>query len=292
MKQELSDDLIRAYLNGKLSSSETVRIEKILQDNPDLQQEVSLRRAEMGAAELLIASETRQLFRQWQQEAAPHRSVFRGGPLRWAIGIAIGALFVFAVWRMSFRPADSSAPTPDIHTPTPAPRQPVAAAPTAPAPATQPAPPSAQRPSKNYWALAKQQLPDPLSTTLRRVETADSSASIFQQAQDAYAVGKYQQTLDLLGETEAARQQSAAFLSAHALFQLRRPQEAAAAFEGLIAQNSRQFRYRSEWGLLICRLANRPNSEKEFKKQLKEILAQPEHPYFEQAKALQKTLSK
>lgn len=282
---------MRAYLNGKLSPSERIRIEKILQDNPDLQQEWSLLRAEIASAELLIESETRQLFQQWQQETPAHVSVFREGPRRWAVGIAIALLLGFATWKISLQPVDTPQSSPVLQQqptlPAPVPPPPVAVAPIRPS-VSVPSPTH----SKNYGVLASQLLSDPLSGTLRRSAIADRTASTFQQAQEAYAAGNYQRSLDLLKETNMAQQQSAAFLSAHALFQLHRYPEAAIQFQQLIHQNSRQFRFRSEWGLLMCRLADRPSSEQAFNTQLNEILAREEHPYFQQATALKETLDK
>lgn len=294
MKKHLTDDQIQAYLRNQLPPTEREQLEKTLLDDPEIAEQVALQRAEAAAAELLIAAETRELFLQWQAKKTLPRPVFRGGPLRWAIGGAAGLLLVFVAWQM-LRPA-AHEPLPGR----PAPAQPPSElpAPQAAAPAAQPpvatAPPKPKAPAKsrpqNYPALAQQHLPDPLPSNFRQPAAADSTASIFQTAQRAYGAGDYQQTLNLLAQTDVAQQQSAAFLAAHALFQLGRFGAAAEQFERLIAQNSRQFRFRSEWGLLMCRLADRPRSEKVFQKQWKEMLAQPEHPYFQQAKALRKAL--
>lgn len=293
MKQNTTDDLIRAYLGGKLPPAEREQLEKMMLDDPEIAERVSLQRAEAAAAELLIADETRQLFQQWQTEKPQQHSVFRSGPLRWAVGMAAALLLVFAVWQV-FRPA-ADAPQPDG----PATPPPPSAQPALP-PASKPQPPIAEtvqnppapvknRPS-NHLALAKRYLPDPLSANLRQTTITDSTASIFQKAQHAYAMGDYPKTLELLAQSAPAQQQSATFLTAHALFQLGRFPAAAEQFDGLIAQNSRQYRYRSEWGLLMCRLADRPRSETAFQNQLNEILAQPKHPCFQQATALRDAL--
>lgn len=293
MKDNTTDDLIRAYLGGKLPPAEREGLEKRMLDDPELAEQVALQRAEAAAAELLIAAETRQLFQQWQAEEPQQPLVFRGGPLRWAVGIAAALLLVFAAWQMLRPPADMPMPG------SPAPPQPPAdlpATPPAPTAGIEAVTPShrlnrtpASRP-QNHLALAKQHLPDPLPANLRRSTTADSTASIFQKAQQAYAAGNYPRTLELLTQADAAQQQSATFLTAHTLFQLGRFGDAAEQFDRLIAQNSRQYRYRSEWGLLMCRLADRPRSETAFQNQLNEILAQPEHPCFQQAVALRKRL--
>ena len=44
--------------------------------------------------------------------------------------------------------------------------------------------------------------------------------------------------------------------------------------------------------LLICRLAQLPSRKADFEKQLNDILKNPGHPYFQQAKNLQKDLNK
>ncbi len=302
MKHNTTDDLIRAYLGGKLPPAEREQLEKMLLDDPKLAEQVALLRAEAAAAELLIAAETRQLFQQWQAEEPQQPSVFRSGPLRWAVGIAAALLLVFAAWQMLRPPAD--VPMPGSPTP-PQPPADLPATPPAPTAGIEALTPSAgieavtpshrlnRTPtsgSQNHLALAKQHLPDPLSTNLRQTTTTDSTASIFQKAQRAYTAGNYQQSLDLLAQTDPSQQQSATFLMAHALFQLGRFGAAAEQFDRLIAQNSRQYRYRSEWGLLMCRLADRPRSETAFRNQLKEILAEPEHPCFQQAVGLRDAL--
>ena len=292
MKENSTDDLIRAYLGGKLPPAEREQLEKMMLDDPELAAQVALQRAEAAAAELLIAAETRQLFQQWQTEAPHQHSVFRGGPLRWAIGIAAALILVFAVWQISqpaaYVPMPSSpAPT---QPPTDLPPTPPPSAPQPPIAGAEQNPPKVKGRSSNHLALAKQQLQDPFTTSLRQVVTTDSTASIFQKAQLAYATGNYQQSLDLLAQADPAQQQSVTFLIAHAQFQLGRFDEAAAQFNQLIAQNSRQYRYRSEWGLLMCRLADQPRSETAFRNQLNEMLAQPKHPFFQQATALRDAL--
>ncbi len=293
MKENSTNDLIRAYLGGKLPSTEREQLEKMMLNDPELAAQVALQRAEAAAAELLIADETRQLFQQWQSEKPRQHALFRSGPLRWAVGMAAALLLVCAMWQI-LRPA-VDAPMPS----SPAPTQPPADLPATP-PASAPQPPIAgveQNPpakakgrSSNHLTLAQQLLQDSPLTNLRQTTITDSTASIFQKAQQAYASGDYSQTLALLVQADAAQQQSATFLMAHTLFQLGRFRDAAEQFDRLIAQNSRQYRYRSEWGLLMCRLADRPRSETAFQNQLKEILAQPEHPCFQQATALRDAL--
>ena len=120
--------------------------------------------------------------------------------------------------------------------------------------------------------------------------TTETAASAFTRAQKAYETGNYHKTLELLAQTDSTRQQSADYLSAHALFQLKRFKEAGTTFQRLIDRNSLQYRYPAEWGLLMCRLALLPEQAGTFQTQLQGILADPGHPYYTQARLLQKAL--
>lgn len=286
MKKDWWDDQIRAYLRGKLAAVEKEQFEKMLREDPEFVAEVALLRAEVASTEVLIAADTRQLFQQWQTEEPPQTLYLGIKRPFWMLTIAAALLVVFLILLFRYRspsalnPVTQPPPSPAAERPVPD-AIPSLQAPQAEAPAKSPA--------KNYWAMARQHIQNPLSANLRR-PSGDSTLSTFQQAQRAYAAGNYQQTLDLLAQTDSTRQQSATYLSAHALFQLRRFDLATAQFERLIGQNSRQFRFHSEWGLLMCRLADCPRREAAFRRQLNDLLAQPQHPYFEQARALQKTL--
>jgi len=284
MKENTPDDLARNYLKGNLARADRENFEKQLATDSDLAQELAFLRTEMAASELLIAAETRDLFQEWQVEASTRRGFLENLPVLWLIGIAAGlCLLVAVVWVMRSPEAlpgtaENTMPPAETTEPTPKHREP-----TANALPQKPAPPI--RPPKNYRDLAGKLLPDPMFSNLRRA-SSDSVMGTFQAAQQAYSTGNYQQTLDLLVQADSSRRQSVAFLSAHALFRLQRFAEAETQFARLVEGNSRQFRYAAEWGLLMCRLAGFPSREKEFRQQLSGILADKEHPYFEQAKAL------
>lgn len=283
MKEKIPDDLLQAYLQGKLAAQERVLLEEKIGSDPDLARTVALRRAEMAASELLIAEETRQMFQEWKN--LPRT---QGRLILWIIGLGtILALLAIALWQAT---RSTATPAPAVH------QKPTATEPVA--PNTQPPAAQQSRPEKpaatarlssNYRTLAGLFFEEPALPNFRQVPT-DSTLSIFSQAQQAYTAGNYRQTLDLLALTDSTRRQSATFLRANALFHLGRFAAAEAQFATLVDQNSRQYRYPAEWGLLLCRLANTPNREQAFRQQLDAILQQPEHPYFEQAKKLKKEI--
>lgn len=289
MKEKTQEELVRDYLHGKLSPTDRDVFQNRLQTDPALAQELALQRAEMAASELLIGAETRYLFGQWRTEKQARNGFPSLKSLLWLGGIAATVLFIFAAIRL-FYPVSAgqteNRTTPPIPSETPAiqnpSRQPGQTA------GALPEKPAVQIP-KDYRQLAAQLLPEPMLSTLRRIP-ADSSVSVFYRAEQAYSRGDYSETLALLDQTDSARWQATAFLSAHALFKLRRYTEAETRFDRLVASNSRQFRYPAEWGVLMCRLAGLPKREKEFRDQLNGILAMPEHPYFEQAQTLEKKL--
>lgn len=290
MKDNTPNDLIKAYLKGTLSGPERENFETSLAGDPDLAEAVALGRAEMAAAELLIAAETRAMFQEWQH---PRRAVLNPHTIAWLAPLAASILLLFAAtwlfYRLDGPPAMSVEQTPPPAPPeTPVPTAPSAEVQT---PAATPAPENpAQRPTpKNYRAMARQQMPAPLKTNLRK-PASDSIVSAYQRAQTAYAEGDYRRTLDLLAQVDSARIQSATFLAAHALFRMDRFEEAENEFARLLQWKSRQYRYDSEWGLLMCRLADFPRRKNAVWQQLDDILNNPEHPYFPTAQALKKTL--
>ena len=291
MKEKIPEELVRDYLQGKLSPADRDTFKKRLETDLDLVRELAVQRAEMAASELLIASESRELFREWQSKNSPRRGAAGFTPLLWLGGIAAGLLLLFAAIRFFQQPAGPAASAEDAAPPleqplpgaaeNPAAPPPVAVIPEKPGPAT--------LPSKDYFTLAKQLLPAPVLSNLRQSPT-DSAASAYRRAEQAFAAGDYQKTLDLLARTDSTRWQSAAFLSAHAMFRLKRIDEAEKRFSLLAEQNSRQFRYSAEWGRLMCRLAGYPERERQFREQLNDILTKPDHPNYEQAKALDAAL--
>jgi tetratricopeptide (TPR) repeat protein len=286
MQEKIPDDLLQSYLLGKLAAQERALLEEKIGSDPDLARAVALHRAEMAASELLIAEETRQMFQEWKM---PRRTLNR--PILWIAGLgAVLTLLTITVWQTT-RPATPPAPAAN---PKPTPTEsPSPVTPMAEPPAAQQSRPNqpvaTARPGSSYRKLAGLFFEEPALSNFRQVPT-DSILSIFSQAQQAYTAGNYQQTLDLLAQTDSTRRQSAIFLRANALFHLGRFAAAEAQFATLVDQNSRQYRYPAEWGLLLCRLANTPNREQVFRQQLDAMLLQPEHPYFEQAKKLKKEI--
>ena len=284
MNHNAPDELLRAYLKGTLAQAEKKALEDRLAEDDGLAQALDLERAEMAAAELLIAAETRQYFAEWATDR--RRTALQIRPLLGLVGLAASLLLLFAAIQWLYQPPQQQAgATP----PQPAPQ---------PLPSVEPLPPPDRLPSHStrppeklpdYLSLARQQLPAPLLTNLRQ-NSADSSLSSFEQAQLAFSKGYFQQTLDLLDHTDSTRRQATTFLEAHALFQLGRYAEAELRFAQLVRQNSRQFRFQSEWAVLMCRLANYTQQPASARQQLDAILAQPQHPYFEKAQALQKIL--
>ncbi|MEZ4941449.1 MAG: hypothetical protein R3D58_11285 [Saprospiraceae bacterium] len=292
MNTHPSDKLIQDYLRGRMPAAERDQFEQQLESDPELAEEVALQRAELAAAERLIESETRAWMREWQQPAQP---AFRAARFWWLAAVAAGAVLLIAAIYV-FRQPGTTTPKDQAEQVAPPANNPIATE-TLPAPVPAPQPAPAQKPvatnpaAPNYLAEARLHFQEPVLSDVRRTNT-DSVVSLIRQAQAAYAAADYRRTLDLLAQTDSTRLQSATFLEAHALFHLDRFAEAEARFESLIAQNSRQFRYPAEWGLLICRLANFPKREQVFQQQLDALLDNPQHPYFEQAKNLESALKK
>lgn len=294
MNEKIPIDLIRDYLKGKLSQSERDSFKKRIESDPELARELASRCVEMAASELLIASDMRDVFREWRENNPRHGGLSGLKSLLWLGGIAAGILLAFAAVQVFGPPAPDKSLAAEKtelppETPTSAtfpPGEQQLSAGTVP----QKTVPAAPRTSGNYRALAAEFLPEPVLATQRRALSGSALATIFDRAEHAYSVGDYQGALRLLAQTDSSRLQAATFLSAHALFKIRRYTEAETEFSRLVAWNSRQFRYSAEWGQFMCRLAGLPAREKVFREQLNVLLSSPNHPYFEQAGALEKKM--
>lgn len=289
MTADEQDKQIRDYLKGRLSGEERAAFESRLRQDAALTARLELLRAEMAAAELLIAEDTRALFEHWRQER-PGRGLIKGrGPLVWAFAIFAILLSVFGAWWLitakdgepaERRPAKESMPAREMEQPKPA--LPPAAA---------PMPPVRRPKTKDYIALADKYFQEPVQPTVRR-SVADTVQSPLRLAQEAYGQGRYEEALEWLAQVDSTRGQSAAYWQANALYHLRRFAEAEAAFAQLVADNSRQYRYASEWGMLLCRMAVLPKEKDLFEKQLQAIIADPKHPYAGQAVQLDAAIRK
>ncbi len=302
---------VRDYLKNRLSQPEREKFEQGLRTDPALRAELARQRAEAAAAELLIDADTRALFKKWPAPPDSYRDA-PGKPQRkfWGIvPIAIGTgLLLLAAAFFLAKSLGKDAPQPSLVPPEKS--------------AAQPSPPAAPQPKKpdsyrdapkpqaraqkphnslnaSRLALAKRHFLEPNLATIRSAapdsyRDTDTVQSPIQLAKLAYVAGDFRQTLALLAQADEGSSQQAAFLRANTQFHLGQFDAAAAGFEQLVRQNSRQFRYPAEWGLLLCRLAAPEKSgrwAKDFEKQLAELLANPDHPYLEQAAALRRALA-
>lgn len=284
---------VRAYLLERLSPAERADFEAALQSDPELAREAALQFAEMEAGEMLLEAQARAWIQE-QRQARRRRNRF------WLsqkpLGVLLAAAVVFlavAIWW--FRPPEKRGAVP----PSAARQTPE----TRPAPATLPsgdtarvtpagvadhsADPVPVRPDR-YLALAVENLPEPALHALRS-PVADSAQGYYRRAEAAYARGDFHLALFLLGRTDSTQRQLSAYLSAQALFRLRRFDAAAEQFSYLAGIQSRQFRYDSEWGLVMCHLAQKKRRPVALDA-LRKIANTPEHPYAAKAEALMAAL--
>jgi hypothetical protein len=287
MKEKIPEALVRDYLLGKLSPADLEDFYTRLGTDPALARELDWQRAEMAVSETLIASEIRNMFEEWRTAASSPPGRFNVKPLWWIGGIAAG--LVIAWLAIEFYYPVTPPPPVLVEKPLPPPQIPDTAQPEKREAADPAGKIPLSTPARNYRSLAAQWLPEPMLSNLRQI-SSDSTGGAFRQAQETYRSGDYRKTLQLLAQADSTRWQSSAFLSAYALFHLNRFREAEARFAELVARDSRRFRYDSEWGVLMCRLAEFPGREKEVRQQLNQILDKPEHPYFDRGKLLEKAL--
>lgn len=281
MKPHEKEHLVRDYLLGKLNAADKQAFEAALAADAALARETALQRAEMEAAETLLAEEARQWFRAWDAPPAPQPPVFAKKAF-WAASLAVvGAASAWLFFsKTNAEPVPQPAPKMEQTPPAAPPKSPpapVAAAPKQPA-----------RRAPNYLALAEKFHQEPLLANVR-AGAADTSASALSRAKAAYLAGDFAQALALADGAGEEQRQSAAFLAAHALFHLHRFSEAEIKFVALAEAGSRQYSHASAWGAALSGLAN-PARRKAGLVRLDAILQQPEHPYFRQARALKNAL--
>ncbi len=278
MKETFSDEEILAFLKGRGDPEERAAFAERLTTEPELAQKTARLRIEMAVSELLIAEETRALLQRWR--AQKRQSAFIGTRPRLIAVVLAGLLMLAgALWYFLTRPVPTPPPAEQHHRSTPQQALEPESEPIAQGPVT------SSRRAEDYRRRASRLLPDPPLPNFRHALTTGSDDPVA-QAQRAYAAGDYTAALDLLAQADSTRRQTAAFWAAHALFRLERYDEAAERFAALIAQGSRQYRYAAEWGLLLCYYAQLPTQAPAFRRQLQAILAQHNHPYFEQAKEI------
>lgn len=269
--QQIDETTIRNYLRGRLDAAARAHVEQSLQTDPALARQVALYRAELDAYELLLEAESRAWFKTWAETPQPRRASKR----LWVFAcLAIGlSVTLYAVF---FRPPYAPPTLPPVPQPTSVPAVP-SPAPKPAIPSTTPVAPAASSP----MAMALRAMPNPINKF--RNGPADSLVNSYQKAEQAFEAGQYTKTLEWLAQTDSTQQQSADFLAGHALFRLHRFAEAEAHFDVLVRQNSRRYHYHSEWGILLCRLAQGPNKRAAYLQQWRYIRSNPDHPYYEQA---------
>lgn len=283
MNQNERHQSIRAYLLERMPAADREAFEAAMAADPVLAQDVALQLGEIEIGEMLLEEQAR----GWIAAHRRQRTAWGLFGLKKQVVVtllaATIALVLAAVWW--FRTPETARDTPPViaHQ---APPPPVATAPNGDTAPAQPVRPPADR----YLALARENFQEPPLHTLRTPAPANA-ASYYRQAEQAYSRGEYQHSLDLLAHTDSTQQQLTAFLEAHALFHLGRFQAAAGQFSFLIDSNSRQFRYDSEWGLALCRLAEKATRQKALDL-LRSLAGQPDHPYAGRAQTFLKTLSR
>ncbi len=279
MRVVLPDEQIRAFLKGQGSPEERAAIAEQLAADAQLARRAAQLRVEIAVSELLIAEDTRKLLQRWRaqkrQSTAPNmRFLLVAAALASLIGMA------GIIWYLAIRTDPAPLPPAELND-----RSVLPQASEPPKRQVAPSPMASSRPAEYYRRRAARLLPDPPLPTFRNTLTAVPDDPVV-RAQQAYTEGHYGEALALLERADSSRSQTAAFWAAHALFRLGRYGEAAERFSNLIAQRSRQYRYAAEWGLLLCRYAELPKQALAFQQQLRAILAQPDHPYFDVAQEL------
>ena len=291
-------DTIDAYVRGQLDPAEKADFEAALQNDPGLASAVDQARLDFGIANVLIEDEVRGWMQEWENEMpAPQKT---SPPARnrwkWLGGGGLVLLLGSAVW--FFNRTDD---TGHIHTPPPPvvpsrpidPNRPVVQQETAPPVNVPVKPVSPPATDPRYIAMAQRAFHPMEADSYMRGTDPNQPANILQQAADAIRKKEY----DAAGKLLRALPQtdpdyiSAQILLAETAFRQKKYASAEQAYiralrSGKVSADA------VEWNLLMTYLAQYPAKKSDFDRLLEKIMADSDHPDYQQALELQKSVKK
>lgn len=302
---------IEGFLKGRLNEDERASFEKEIQADQTLAKEVALYKAIMKVPDEEKIKEFRTLVENVASQTLPTTSSSRSKIIRlryrhwWALGVAAMALLVFGIWLLlhpktntsseefmveiqdtSSIPEDVIPPQeqqlseesheknadPDILPSRPQQRS---------------SSPSPEPKSDNYLALAQESYTPYDVNVNRDVQESDPETEKLELAKKAFTEGDYQEVIALSNVVEEKQQFEFLKLRANAYFMLNQYKNAAIDFQELTT--NRYSKYDAEWNLLLCYLAQLPETRTTFDSLLVKLLNE-DHPFAQKAKNLQEKL--
>lgn len=289
---------IEDYLAGRLTSDQQAVLQQALRDDPELAREVELRRLEFEVSETLIAGSIRDQLQRLRTEpppdapdAPPPRNP---GLVRWFLAALLCIVAIGIYWWMAREPV---APTPEITPPPPGQTpvispnpEPVPQAHNQPSPGTGRPTEGRDAPARQYLALAAELYQRPDFESLRSATTAANDP--LKTALSAWQKQDYPGVLTALQHIHAENPNywRAATLHAHAQFNLKQFRPAAQEFTAIADGKIQPWAEEADGYLLLALLADGQAETPGFRARLQKVLADPGHPGFDLAKAIQQGL--
>ncbi|MBK8566001.1 MAG: hypothetical protein IPN76_22330 [Saprospiraceae bacterium] len=298
MAKHQHTEKIEAYLTGQLKPDETVLFEQEMAKDEELAIEVSMRRLEHDAMELLLEKDLKAKLGKWKDNPPPNPYDAPASPpnhgfswKKWLPFLGLAILVFSGLWyfmqpkEAAVQPNNWPVDTPAAPTtPQPQPNVPVATdeekgTGTEPqAPATNPKndkPPVQQ--NSRYLALANDNYD--VADFSSGLKGAGSEKSVFELAAEAFDAKQYAKTIELLAKKEAGNESQVRYLRGHALFNLKRYGQAATEFKAVADNEFAPDFLSAQWYLALSYLAQGPNNSAQFLKLVEELAdAKNQHP--------------
>lgn len=293
-------DTIDAYVKGQLNAAEKADFETTLQSDPDLAKAVEQARIDVGIANLLIDDEVRGWMQEWENEppASTPNPPRPGIGWKWLGLTAFIAVLGGAVWFFNRSGTNNKEQTPEQEQPVqqkPPVRTdvPVVQQETVP-PKTVPEKSASPAADARYTALAETGFRRSDNTSyLRSIEPVQTQKTPLHRAAEAMDARQYDRAIDILSPLPSTDPEyiAAQTLLGESYFLKKQFSKAEQAYttalrSGKISSDA------VEWSLLMSYLAQYTTKKSDFDRLLNRILADLDHPEYDQAVGLQKALKK
>lgn len=276
---------IESYLTGELNHADRTDFEQALRADPDLAFSVSeLRELQLQLEGMRIRKKVETVLRSQQKETG-------SGNMRWIWILSVTGLgILLAFFFLQKSPTAVQQPVLQSPPPTTPPIEQPQVQQQTPPPAESPKPPKTAAPDlSKHMALAREFYAPATGNLVREVVESDEPTTNLQQAAVAFAEEKYRLVCDLLKDDNSlGAGENGRFLRANARFKAGLFNGARSDFKQL--GNSFKYRYEAQWNGLLCEIALGNAQKPAVKSELDQIIANPDHPFYEAAMALKKRL--
>lgn len=294
-------DQIEAFLTGHLAGNELELMKNAIANDPDLAQEIELRRLEFEVSEALIAQNIRdQIHRLRTPEITSNTPAVTGFKFRRLLWMIAGLLSITAIsvyW--CNRPITQIVPPvvppvpsvqdqkPPILQGDPAPQANKDQNPSGPEPVSKP---HANQSINRQLAMATELYHKPEIETLRG--TAPAGGDVFETAVTAFEKQDYKAVIAALQNFPGTdpKWMRALTLRAHAQYNLKRFAAASKTFSTISDSNILPWSEEADWYALLALLADGKAETAAFRTRLEKICSEHGHPHEDEAKDIKMRL--